>query len=116
MKKFLKSALSIVLIIAILSSFSTCFAAELNQDTVNEHYGQYKKYVLLGDSIASGYREAVNQEAIDWNWAHNDTGFVRAEDSYSDIIANAIIEDKSLTPFAAPAFRTHEIRYMLEDD
>ena len=35
---------------------------------------------------------------------------------YSDIIANAIIEDKSLTPFAAPAFRTIEIRYMLEDD
>lgn len=117
MKKFFKSALAVMLIMTLLSSFSLCFAAaELNQDAVSKHYGQYKKYVLLGDSVASGYREAINQENISWNWQRNDTAFVRAEESYSDIIANAIIEDKSLTPFAAPAFRTIEIRYMLEDD
>ena len=116
MKKILKSALSILLVIALMSSFCVCFAAELNNEAVNKHYGQFKKYVLLGDSIASGYHEAVSQEEIDWNWVRNDTAFVRAEGSYSDIIANSIIEDKSLTPFAAPAFRTFEIRYMLEDD
>lgn len=117
MKKILKSTLAVVLTLTLLASFSTCLAAaELNQDAVNKHYGQYKNYVLLGDSIASGYREAINQENISWNWARNDTAFVRAEDSYSDFLANAIIEDKSMTPFAAPAFRTIEIRYMLEDD
>lgn len=117
MKRTIKSLLAIMLVFCLMSSFSVCFAAaELNQDAVSKHYGQYKNYVLLGDSIASGYREAVNQENISWNWARNDTAFVRAEESYSDIIANSIIEDKSLTPFAAPAFRTMEIRYMLEDD
>ena len=118
MKKFAKILISSMLIMVLLSSFSVCFASQatLNEEAVAKHYGQYKNYVLLGDSVASGYREAVNQENISWNWARNDTAFVRAEESYSDIIANAIIEDKSLTPFAAPAFRTIEIRYMLEDD
>ena len=118
MKKLFKSCIVAMLIMALLSSFSVCFAAPaaLNQDAVAKHYGQYKNYVLLGDSVASGYREAVNQENISWNWVRNDTAFVRAEESYSDVIANAIIEDKSLTPFAAPAFRTIEVRYMLEDD
>lgn len=115
--KNLKKLLAVLLAVLMLSGSFTCFAAvELNQDAVNLHYGQYKNYVLLGDSIASGYREAVTQENIDFNYQRNDTAFVRAEDSYSDIIANTIIEDKSLTPFAAPAFRTIEIRYMLEDN
>lgn len=123
MKKTIKSILSLVLTLTVILSMTyVCMGiyvgenGKLNQDAVNKHYGQYKNYVLLGDSIASGYREAVNQENIDWNWVRNDTGFVRAEDSYSDIIANSIIEDKSMTPFAAPAFRTIEIRYMLEDN
>ena len=117
MKNFMKKSIAVAMaLIMLCGTFVCCAAAELNQDAVNKHYGQYKNYVLLGDSIASGYREAVNQENIHWNWVRNDTAFVRAEDSYSDIIANSIIEDKSLTPFAAPAVRTVEIRYMLEDD
>ena len=36
--------------------------------------------------------------------------------AYGDIIANAIIEDKSMVACAGPGFRTIEIRYMLEDD
>ncbi|MBR5827469.1 MAG: S-layer homology domain-containing protein [Clostridia bacterium] len=117
MKSLFKKSVAVILTLLMISGSFVCgAAAELNQDAVNKHYGQYKNYVLLGDSIASGYREAVNQENISWNWVRNDTAFVRAEDSYSDIIANSIIEDKSLTPFAAPAVRTIEIRYMLEDD
>ena len=123
MKKLIKSivafSLTLVLILSMTYASTAIYVGEngkLNQDAVNKHYGQYKNYVLLGDSIASGYREAINQENYDWNWERNDTAFVRAEDSYSDVIANSIIEDKSMTPFAAPAFRTIEVRYMLEDD
>lgn len=120
MKKTFKSSLAVILVLALLSGFAFCVSAEatlpVDQDVVAKHYGQYKNYVLLGDSIASGYRETISKENMDYNYSLNETAFVRAPGSYSDIIANSIIEDQSMTPFAGPAFRTIEIRYMLEDD
>ena len=120
MKKLFTSSLAVILVLALLSSFAFCVSADatlvVDQELAAKHYGQYKNYVLLGDSIASGYREAVTPENNAYNYAINETAFTRAPGSYSDLIANAIVEDQSMTPFAGPAIRTIEIRYMLEDD
>lgn len=116
MKNIFKASFSIVLALAIFSSIFTCFAAELNQDAVNEHKGQFKNYVLLGDSVASGYRDVMCDEDDAYNKAYQETTYCRVPGSYADILTKAIIEDNTMTPFAAPGFRTIEIRYMLEDD
>ena len=118
MKRNLKKILAVVLALVMLSStFVVSFAAtELNKDAVAKHHGQYKNYVLLGDSIASGYRDEVTDKDADFNESQNDSTYYRYEGSYADVLANAIIEDKSMTALAAPGFRTIEMRYMLEDD
>ncbi len=116
MKKYIRKALALLLTLAVVSGSFVCFAAELNQDAVSLHYGQYKNYVLLGDSVASGYRDQMSQNDREFNRAHQETTYYRVPGSYADVLANAIIEDKSMTAFAAPGFRTIEIRYMLEDD
>ncbi|MBQ8782735.1 MAG: S-layer homology domain-containing protein [Clostridia bacterium] len=116
MKKAIKKALAVLLTLAIVSGSFVCFAAELNQDAVSLHYGQYENYVLLGDSVASGYRDQISSDDREFNRAHQETTYYRVPGSYADVLANAIVEDKSMTAFAAPGFRTIEIRYMLEDD
>ncbi len=116
MKKFIRIILSCLLISAMLISTFTCFAADLNQDAVNLHKGQYKNYVLLGDSVASGYRDQITDNDREFNRANQETTYYRVVGSYADVLANAIVDDKSMTAFAAPGFRTIEIRYMLEDD
>jgi len=118
MKRNFKKVLAVVLTLVMLSStFVVSFAAtELNKDAVAMHYGQYKNYVLLGDSIASGYRDEVTENDEAYNELHKDSTYYRYTGSYSDVLANAIIEDKSMTALAAPGFRTIEMRYMLEDD
>lgn len=116
MKKAITKALAVLLTLAVISSSFMCFAAELNQDAVNLHYGQYENYVLLGDSVASGYRDQMSDNDREFNRANQETTYYRVPGSYADVLANAIIEDKSMTAFAAPGFRTIEIRYMLEDD
>lgn len=116
MKKVFKTAIIIVLALAIFSSILTCFAAELNQDAVNEHRGQFKNYVLLGDSVASGYRDVMCDEDDAYNKAYQETTYCRVPGSYADVLTKAIIEDDTMTAFAGPGFRTVEIRYMLEDD
>ena len=116
MKKVAKKALALLLTLAVVSGSFVCFAAELNEDAVSLHKGQYKNYVLLGDSVASGYRDQVSENDREFNRAHQETTYHRVPGSYADVLANAIIEDKSMTAFAAPGFRTIEIRYMLEDD
>ena len=117
MKKTMKKVLAVVLALMMLSSTFVSFAAvELNQEAVNAHYGQYKNYVLLGDSAASGYRDEFTENDEIYNEKHNDSTYCRYTGSYSDVLANAIIEDKSMTALAAPGFRTIEMRYMLEDD
>ncbi len=116
MKKLLKTSFAVLLSIAIFSSIFTCFAAELNQDAVNEHKGQFKNYVLLGDSVASGYRDVMCDEDDAYNKAYQETTYCRVPGSYADVLTKAIIEDNTMTAFAGPGFRTVEVRYMLEDD
>ncbi len=116
MKKIVRNFIAIVLALVMVSSTFVCFAEGLNEEAVNEHYGQYKNYVLLGDSVASGYRDVVSDNDDNYNKTYGETAYFRVPGSYADVLANAIIEDKSMTAFAGPGFRTIEIRYMLEDD
>lgn len=116
MRKTIKKTLAVLLSVIMLSGSFVCFAAELNQDAVTAHYGQYKNYLLLGDSAASGYRDEITDDDYDFNKANHHTTYSRVEGSYADIIADAIIGDGSMTALAAPGFRTIEMRYMLEDD
>jgi len=116
MKKTFKILFNVILVLAIISSTLTCFATELNQDAVNQHRGQFKKYVLLGDSVASGYRDVMCDEDDAYNKAYQETTYCRVPGSYADVLTKAIIEDDTMTAFAGPGFRTIEIRYMLEDD
>ena len=114
--KIMKKTIAIILALLMLSGSFACFAVELNQEAVNKHYGQYENYLLLGDSVASGYRDVVTDRDQQFNKEHYESAYERIPGSYGDIIANSIIEDKSMTPFAGPGYRTIEMRYMLEDD
>ena len=117
MKKMMKKSLAVLLALMMLScSFSCLAAAQLNQDAVEAHRGQYKKYVLLGDSAASGYRDEMSEDDARHNDKFMDSTYCRYEGSYADVLADAIIEDGSMTALAGPGFRTIEMRYMLEDD
>lgn len=116
MKNLLKKSIAVLLALMMLSSCFYCFALEVDFNAVNEHYGQFKNYVLLGDSVASGYRDEVSDNDEAFNGANQETVYYRVPGSYGDVIAKSIIEDNTMTAFAAPGFRTIEIRYMLEDD
>ncbi len=116
MKKTFNILISFILVIAFMVGSVTCLATELNDDAANLHKGQYQNYVLLGDSVASGYRDQITENDREFNRANQETVYHRVPGSYADIIADAIIDDGSMTAFAAPGFRTIEIRYMLEDD
>ena len=83
MKKTFRSSLAVILVFALLAGFAFCVSADeatlpVDQEVVAKHYGQYKNYVLLGDSIASGYRETINKENIEYNYSINETAFVRS--------------------------------------
>ena len=110
MKKIFRTSMVLLLVIAILSSSFVCFAEGLNEDAVALHKGQYKNYVLLGDSVASGYRDVMSDNDDAYNKQYGETAYYRVPGSYADVLANAIIEDKSMTAFAGPGFRTIEIR------
>lgn len=117
--KFFKKSLAVLLAVLMLSGSFTCFAAfELNQDAVNLHKGQYKNYLLLGDSVASGYRDEMSDDDARNNDLYMDSTYCRYEGSYADVLADAIIEPTGgkMTALAGPGFRTIEMRYMLEDD
>ena len=116
MRKAIRKTLAVFLALAMVSGTFVCFAAELNQDAVNKHYGQFENYLLLGDSVASGYRDEVSDNDADFNEANNESTYYRVPGSYADVLANAIIADKSMTAYAGPGYRTIEMRYMLEDD
>ena len=116
MKKILKTSFAFMLVFAIITSTLNCFAIELNQDAVNEHRGQFENYLLLGDSVASGYRDVMCDEDDAYNKTYQETVYCRVPGSYADVLTKAIIEDDTMTAFAAPGYRTVEIRYMLEDD
>ena len=117
MKKIMKKTLAVVLALVMISStFVCCFAADLNQEAVDLHRGQYKKYLLLGDSVASGYRDQVTENDELFNDAYQESTYYRVAGSYGDVLTKAIIEDDTMISFAGPGFRTIEVRYMLEDD
>ncbi len=116
MKKIFRTSVALLLAVTILASSFVCFAGGLNEDAVALHKGQYKNYVLLGDSVASGYRDVMSDNDDAYNKQYGETAYFRVPGSYADVLANAIIEDKSMTAFAGPGYRTIEIRYMLEDD
>ena len=116
MKKTFRTIIAFLLVISVVSSSFAAFAYELNQNAVALHKGQYENYLLLGDSVASGYRDVMSDNDDEYNKMYQETAYCRVPGSYADVIANAIIEDKSMTAFAGPGFRTTEIRYMLEDD
>ena len=97
--KTLKRTLAVILALILVSSSFVCFAAD--SDKV---YHKYDKYVLLGDSIASGYTD----------FAYRNTEFTFAPDSYSDFLAQDL--GAELVPLACPGFRTLEMRYIFEDD
>lgn len=98
MKKLLKKSLAVLLVLTMLSGlFAMCASAE-------KEYFAYEKYVLLGDSVASGHDDIL----------YLPTEFIRVEGSYSDLVADAL--GAELIPMACPGFRTIEMRYMLEDD
>ena len=97
--KTLKRTLAVILAILLLSSSFVCFAADSGKV-----YHKYDKYVLLGDSIASGYTD----------FAYRNTEFTLAPDSYSDFLARDL--GAELVPLACPGFRTLEMRYIFEDD
>lgn len=115
MRKNFKKLLATVLALVMLSGSFVCFAA-LDENAVQAHYGQFENYVLLGDSVACGYRDEMSENDAHFNDLYNETTYCRVPGSYADILANAIIADKSMTALAGPGYRTIEMRYMLEDD
>lgn len=98
MKRFFKSALSVLLTVALCAGMLACFAS------AEKAYFDYDKYVLLGDSVASGHDDIL----------YAPTEFIRVEGSYADLVADEL--GAELIPMACPGFRTIEMRYMLEDD
>ena len=117
MKKIMKKSLAVILALVMISStFICCFATELNQEAADLHRGQYKNYLLLGDSVASGYRDQITEDDIQFNNANQESTYYRVPGAYGDVLTKAIIEDDTMISFAGPGFRTIEVRYMLEDD
>ena len=99
MKKILKSTLAVVLAIALLSSLSVCFAVS------EKKHLDYGSYVLLGDSVASGWSDIEHREST----------FKRVEGSYGALIADDLGVD-TFHPMACIGFRTNDLRYIFEDD
>ena len=114
MKKSMKKLLAIVLTLVMVSGTFVSFAAvELNQEAVKKHYGQYENYLLLGDSVASGYRDVVTARDQQFNTENYESTYYRVPGSYADIITSSIIESNEMVSFAGHGYRTIEIRYML---
>lgn len=99
MKKTFKRILAVILALTVLSGMAVCFAAEKEKE-----YFDYGTYVLLGDSVASGYND------VEYVFSE----FTRVENSYSDFVADDL--GVELIPLACPGFRTLELRHMLEED
>lgn len=119
MRKTIRKTLAVVLALLMLSGSFVCFAAELNQEAADAHYGQYNNYVLLGDSVACGYRDEILEGDAAFNEANKETTYYRVPGSYADVLTKAIIDEANggkMTALAGPGFRTIEMRYMLEDD
>ena len=97
--KALKKVFALMLALLLVSGSLVCFAADSEKK-----YHKYDKYLLLGDSEASGFRD----------YEYRMTEFTFAPDSYSDFLAQDL--GAELIPMACPGFRTVELRHVLEDD
>lgn len=73
-EEFYKKSIAVLLIIALMSGLFTCFAAK----PYEKRYYDYSSYVLLGDSVASGWSDVEERE----------TRFVRVECSYGAYVAD----------------------------
>ncbi|MBR5497953.1 MAG: S-layer homology domain-containing protein [Clostridia bacterium] len=102
MKKFIKRSFAVLLAMLMISSVFTCFAAD---SVYEKEYEHYSSYVLLGDSVASGWSDVVEKE----------TRFVRVEGSYGAFVADDLGVDV-YHPMACIGFRTTDLRYIFEDD
>ncbi len=101
MKKFIKKSLACLLALLMMSGVFTCFAADSVYEKAYEDYGSY---VLLGDSVASGWSDVVEKE----------TRFVRVEGSFGAYVADDL--GVEYYPMACVGFRTVDLRYIFEDD
>lgn len=99
MKRIIKSVTAFLLVFALLSGTMAAFAAD-----GEKQYEDYKSYVLLGDSIASGWSDIEDRE----------TRFVRVEGSYGAYLADDL--GVEYHPMACIGFRTTELRYIFEED
>lgn len=99
MKKIIEKITAVVLALALAASMSVCFASDGGKE-----YLDYGTYVLLGDSVASGYKDSE----------YVFSEFTRVENSYADFVADDL--GVELIPLACPGFRTLELRHLLEDD
>lgn len=100
MKRFIKCLTAVILSLLIVSGSVLCLAAE-----GEKQYLDYGSYVLLGDSVASGWSDVEDRE----------TRFVRVEGSYGAFVADDLGVDV-YHPMACIGFRTVEMRYIFEDD
>lgn len=100
MKKLIKSSVAILLVLTLLSGLSLSMAAS----TEKKHL-DYKSYVLLGDSVASGWSDIE----------HRNSTFNRVEGSYGALLADDLGVDV-YHPMACIGFRTNDLRYIFEDD
>lgn len=99
MKKTFKKTLALMLTALFLFGSFSVSAAEYEKKHLD-----YGSYVLLGDSVASGWSDIEHREST----------FKRVEGSFGAHIA----DDLGLTyhPMACIGFRTLEMRYLFEDD
>ncbi|MBQ6402650.1 MAG: hypothetical protein IJI27_01975, partial [Oscillospiraceae bacterium] len=89
--------LAILLVVAMMASFTAAFAMDKGQ------HKQFKTYTCIGDSIAAGYTVDGIGEAV---------AFERVEGAYHDLLAKMI--DANLNQLGCSAFRTVELRYMID--
>ena len=73
MKRFIKSTMAILLVLTLMFGMTSALAVE-----TEKQYYDYGSYVLLGDSIASGWSDVEDRE----------TRFVRVEGSYGAYLAD----------------------------
>ena len=101
MKGFMKKTTALLLTLVLLSGCFSCLALGSEKE-----YLDYNSYVLLGDSVASGWSDVEDRE----------TRFVRVEDSYGAYVADDLGLTDSYYPMACIGFRTVEMRYIFEED
>ncbi len=100
MKKLFKKSIALMLTLLFVCGSFSAGAVEVQ----GKKHLDYGSYVLLGDSVASGWSDIEDR----------DTCFQRVEGSYGALLA----DDLGVTyhPMACIGFRTLEMRYMFEDD